>query len=481
MTVLGLGAIYLNSKNRSNINNTEQKSVTDTQQQQKSVTDTQQQKTFKKNIDLVITKNYIINDTTYTKINTQLRKEFYKEKWIRDRESEADMPSYSIATSVQTKIDMYREAVSLNSFGNNIYAEYVKPINVNNIKYLQVGEDRENNDDGDYINHNSCDFKINKSDYIPGYNLINQIIGPVSCYHITYKNLELYLFGDCHQRGFASCENYVNAVNITKVIELIIMANKWTTIDFFIEDFFYQDCDTKKYIPYDYSPDDFTKNIDTTLGIDLIRNKFKIHCPRRGGSGGSGGSGAVKGAGYDCSGVFKNLRLHNIDYCSLIFGRSNNFIKKIEKQLEKVDKMMRTNLNEYMEEITSQTYYQKTIDEKDVDIPYNDYVQRRMVDIYTLARIFRQFDNHETKNVIIYAGQYHIHEYVSFFDKIGAKVNVCGGGNFKITDKPSQCIGIKNSNIPYFNNTENNSDYRKKIKEAFEKNSMLEVINAYME
>ena len=62
------------------------------------------------------------------------------------------------------------------------------------------------------------------------------------------------------------------------------------------------------------------------------------------------------------------------------------------------------------------------------------------MDLYLLLRLFKDFNNNPTKNIIIHTGSAHIFFYINFFKSIGFKIT-------EITkNKTERCLDISKMN-----------------------------------
>lgn len=250
----------------------------------------------------------------------------------------------------------------------------------------------------------------------------------VTKYVLKKLDKEIILFGDFHINHPGVCTNISNALPPYKIIDLIIKYNPAVTIDFFFEQMLIrqQDLKTKFFGATEYiswSP----YQTDLTDIFFYFRSCFFSNCKK----------------------YWNNLRIHSIDirkqkmYISimkLLSGLSvpskelidelypivsdtkkMREIFKIDKQLNKItDKNMREHLEKYAKKIIDENLKKINEIKTNVSECINYIFVRFLIymDIYNLGRIFRSFDNYNSKYIIIFAGGLHILNYIKFIDII---------------------------------------------------------------
>jgi hypothetical protein len=294
-------------------------------------------------------------------------------------------------------------------------------------------------------------------------------------YYSPKYDKHIYLFADIHVRN-STCESAKNKIGITDFLKKTIVMNHDKVIDFFIE------------LPVSVMDEEscsnslrMKKGLTMTSYLEEIRVEFSSCC------------GDKKSCEFD------NLRYHIMD------NRQEGLIGKLITKIFTTDRnngleFLNTIRSEFLEAIgldpislkewtdmlippktrkqlkksniereiyetfenqiyltwqaikSVQQYYKKEIPAKQVknitnlfDVP--------MMDIYILSRMFRTFQQKENeysespKNIMVYAGMYHINLYSRFLTKLG----------FKLLHKAEQkdimgiqCIRISELKQPFF-------------------------------
>ncbi len=300
---------------------------------------------------------------------------------------------------------------------------------------------------------------------------IYNVNGPVSVsYHKSNKyNKEIYIFGENHDvvNNEKCLDN--GGVNVPEIYDVILKCNSNKIIDFFVEDFHYKSekLDTK----FGRFDGEYTKNIYSVREYftDCVINKEK------------------------CKKLWKNLRYHSIDRrfsndsdnliyelnirfyklfytdkysLSFIRDEINNTFKnfdlnncvKIIKQLKNIKskkvrdtiyKFCITELHELnirLIDANNMSHHNHLL--QTLRVYYYIFLDLLciLVDVYTLARIFRSFGDYNSKYILIHVGNFHAFNYRRLLKTLRFSEILCKS----VEESTHFCVDTTQLNLPYF-------------------------------
>ncbi len=315
---------------------------------------------------------------------------------------------------------------------------------------------------------------------------IFSVNGPISIsYHKSnvFKK-EIYIFGEDHNPIESNRCSLNSGVDVPYIYDIIFKCNGDKIIDFFVEDFRCktEDCLDINYIRHNES----LKNIYSVrkhFSKCMIDKKFcKIKWPNM--------------RYHSVDRRFSNdsdtsvLELHHNftilfntgDYSvSEIKNEMNNMFKifdiknchKIVKQIKnikslKIRKIILKWYNIKLNEIHERNKYVNNEPNsvnivKKLDAYYYVYFDFLciLMDVYTIARIFRSFYDHDSKYIIIHVGDFHAINYREILKEMQFSEILCLADNYpKVKDF---CVNTTSLNLPYFGDKYRRSKKSKKL------------------
>jgi hypothetical protein len=351
--------------------------------------------------------------------------------------------------------------------------------------------------------------------------LVDYINGPLNMTKFKIGEKEIYIFGDYH--GFAKiCKSdKKNCVDIPNIFDLIIKSNPHITIDFFLEDpHLKKDLLDGDIFPEKTGANTLEKDIylirtrnfyDRTKRTKKYWKNLRLHNidPRQ-----------------DTSDAMEKL----ISIINCISGNCSSYEKdekyfekflvfdatlfEINKQLDNVPIDIKEKIVKFAnDKISAQKdkYINCTVRQHKANVMF--YIFAIYYDIHLLARLFRNKwkDNnpYESKHVLIYAGEMHtenINEFLESLSESTVKYGKYGTKNEleKITEQVKnmdpnsalqkfkvgyrykkiiqgieQCVDVKSSNLPFFENAPPSETDKKKITEIINSNNYNDLDNFY--
>jgi hypothetical protein len=298
------------------------------------------------------------------------------------------------------------------------------------------------------------DFVSMFCDVLPLKNIVN-VVGPVSYAEFRYKNYNIAIFGEYHTIESPPKLPQENTLNFSSFILSIITQNATKEYDFFLETFFRSPGYNYKEI---YSGNTILNLLDTDFKgcFDIVKK-----CPYK--------NLRAHYSDYRSASDFLTSDLYSIynyifflpklplqseslpynlqmlianplkKYDEIIVYIDNliNTDKKILKQLNSIPVNIKKSIlkfyNLFMktkERNDFQKFIEKskldaisTFKEKDVKllrtfIAYYIMVYGALMDVYTLARMFKIYDPKNPKNIIVYAGDAHMRVYQYFMNDL---------------------------------------------------------------
>jgi len=246
--------------------------------------------------------------------------------------------------------------------------------------------------------------------YLPVAN-VKYIMGPCTFYHFKYNNRNFFLFGEQHkslERDFALIDatpdmTPENTLLFPSFVNSLVMDNKDETFDLMYESMYFMDPHAKSNRPLTNPIASPTANIIANQFSKCIVPDHRVEC------------------------VYHNLRVHYIDYRMRGYYAPTKFTHqqfidgiygllgspKIKKQINAMSAEMRIRLYLYVGAQLAPANIEKSM--------HSDVL---IMDIYAIARIFRDFDKTIDKynkqfrgtsgNVLYYAGAKHIENIIEF-------------------------------------------------------------------
>jgi hypothetical protein len=294
-----------------------------------------------------------------------------------------------------------------------------------------------NDNNNNYNNYNNNQMGISNSKS----NSLSRIKGPVSVCHCI-GDKELFLFGDNHDGDKTS--TCVNSTPVTNIIDMILKNNPDKKIDLFVEIMYFNDY---IYNAIDGDLREFPNPNNSYIG--QVRNHFKDCIFSKNGL---------------CIKTWPNIRFHGIDIRRLLPGKkwysdtnhkimserrvNQNYTDVEEKKIDgyftdindyfKVQKQIKFIKNKSIAMLLNKYIY-------DIFIKENNYFMKLAIimDHYTLARIMRNFENYESKYIIVYAGDIHIQRFYKFFKHTMAYKT-------KRRTNLDRCVNVSGLGLPYF-------------------------------
>lgn len=318
---------------------------------------------------------------------------------------------------------------------------------------------------------------------------IFNVNGPISVsYHKSsiYKK-EIYIFGENHGPIETDMCSSNNGVDVPYIYDIIFRCNGDKIIDFFVEDF---RCKTKECLDINNIRHD-----ETLKNINIVRKHFtncvtnkklckimwpnmRYHSVDRRFSNDSDTS--VLELQYNFTRLFytgdysvseikneidKMFKIFNILHCYKIVKQIKN-IKSL-----KIRKFILKWYNIKLKEIHERNEKIGTVDTKPNNVnivqKLNEYYYIYidflciLMDVYTIARIFRSFYDHNSKYIIIHVGDFHAINYREILKELKFSEILCLADNYpKVKDF---CVDVKSLNLPHFGNKYERSKKRVRL------------------
>ena len=297
------------------------------------------------------------------------------------------------------------------------------------------------------------DFVSMFCDVLPLKNIVN-VVGPIMYFELKYKTYNIGLFGEQHHIQSPPNLSQENTLNFSSFILSIITQNASTEYDFFLE--------TRFRLPGHVYPGPYSRNTILNLLDTDFKGCFDIvkKCPYKNLRAHYTDYRSVSDLlTSDLYSIYNyivylpdNLPLKNGSFPSTlqmlianplkkydeVVAYVDNLIhtdKKILKQLDSIPVDIKKSILEFYNLIIktrTRNAFQTFIKKSKLDdisffnptfndatilmefITYYMMVYAALMDVYTLARMFKVYDPTKPKNIIVYAGDGHINVYLPF-------------------------------------------------------------------
>ena len=231
---------------------------------------------------------------------------------------------------------------------------------------------------------------------------IKHVLGPVNYSEYKYKDKTISIFGEEHGKYDIGkvCLGKKGTVTVANFLSSLVLNNRDKFYDLFLE-FPYEKDTTKKNQVH---PANSAVHLIEENFSDCLHSNAKSTCP------------------------YKNLRAHYLDVRDRGLSMMMDYMERTKPVHEHIAYTLKViNQNEIIQKELSRSYFKNEISDFIVKniTSYNAFAM--VMDVYTLARIFKKFKESKTMpseptNIIIYAGDAHAQVYEEFMEiQLGLK------------------------------------------------------------